>query len=844
LCPNEVKIKIKIMKKIITLLSTFLLLFVVAKAQVYFDDVESYEPFTINPTTGPWTFVDVDSCNTYRIGGYLWDNVLEPQAFIVFNPSLTDPEFTNSTGTPYSGAQYFAAYRSFRRLPDNTTEDCPNNNWLISPELSGQRAVSISFWARAFQGEPEKFRIAYSTSGNDVQDFTFLPSTLPCVEIGENEREWTYYTYQTPAAKYVALNNVSDDGFFFMLDDIEVREIFDVDLAVFGLGVPDYSCELTTEETIEIGITNYGNTAVTAFKACYQIGNNPVVEENVTGVNIPKDSSVIYTFATLADLTFAMDADSIRGWVVLVGDEFNMNDTTAWYKTGTPAPAIPPYYNDFSGDDDYKGWSVVDVNEDESTWQIVHYVGNPMWYYEYNENNNANDWLFSSCFDLQPGSYTVEFRYASYTYYTPESFGLYFGTKPAPTDMTLVKNFNNIINTDFLQGSEVINITTAGIYYLGFKATSSADQYHLFLDNINLVPARNNDLAVYKVNVPDYSCDLTNAEQVSVEVKNCGLNAVTSFKAYYQIGNQTAVMEDVTVEILPQASYTYNFNTLADLTIPAMDSILVWVELLGDENNTNDTAETWILTGTIAPVDSFPYSNKFTTDEDNINWTVDDIDLDGTTWHPISYNSNPMWYHNGVTIGGGPEANDWLYSTCFDLEEGDYTLKFKYCVYRQYAANLSVHFGQAKDPAQMEEIENLTLFDNADFAQLERVITVTTPGTYYFGFYAYGMVQYFMFIDDFELHKGDVSGINENANLVDNFVTIYPNPAKDKITLQSSEEMAQVKIYDMFGKTIGTYQVSGLETTIGVDKLASGIYIAEITTINNSKAVKKFSITQ
>ncbi|HQA86850.1 MAG TPA: T9SS type A sorting domain-containing protein, partial [Bacteroidales bacterium] len=165
-------------------------------------------------------------------------------------------------------------------------------------------------------------------------------------------------------------------------------------------------------------------------------------------------------------------------------------------------------------------------------------------------------------------------------------------------------------------------------------------------------------------------------------------------------------------------------------------------------------------------------------------------------------------------------------------------------VYRQYAANLSVHFGQAKDPAQMQEIENLTLFDNTDFAQLERVITVTTPGTYYFGFYAYGMVQYFMFIDDFELHKGDVSSINENANLVDNFVTIYPNPAKDKITLQSSEEMAQVKIYDMFGKTIGTYQVSGLETTIGVDKLASGIYIAEITTINNGKAVKKFSITQ
>ena len=38
---------------------------------------------------------------------------------------------------------------------------------------------------------------------------------------------------------------------------------------------------------------------------------------------------------------------------------------------------------------------------------------------------------FSPLARFATGSYTVEFRYASYTYYTPESFGLYFGTKPA-----------------------------------------------------------------------------------------------------------------------------------------------------------------------------------------------------------------------------------------------------------------------------------------------------------------------------------------------------------------------------------------------------------------------------
>jgi len=831
------------MRKIITFLSLLLVLFA-AKAQYYFDDVESYEPFTVNPTTGPWTFVDMDSGSTYRIGGYLWDNVLEPQAFIVFNPSLTDPEFTNTTGSPYSGNQYFACFRSFKRISDTEVEECPNNNWMISPELSGLRPVKISFYARAFQGEQEKFRIAYSTTGNDIANFTFLPATLPFVEMGENESEWTYYEYVCPASKYVALNNVSDNGFYFMVDDITVREVFENDLEVFGLGVPDYSCNLTTTETIEIGVINAGNNAITSFKAFYQIGNGIPIEETVSGVNILSDSAYIYTFTTLADLTFPMDADSIRGWVEMIGDGYPANDTTDWYLTGVPAAAVVPYYNDFGNDDLYKGWSVQDINNDGSTWLRVDYEDNPMWYYVYNETNVANDWLFSSCFDLQPGDYTLEFNYAGYVYYKNESFGVYFGTSPNPADMTLIKNFTDVTNEEFAQASEFINITTAGTYYIGFKATSNADQYYVFIDNVNLVNARQNDLSVIQPIVPDYSCELTNAEQISVEVRNTGLNTVNSFKAYYQIGNQAPVMDSVVETINSLATYTHDFTTLADLTIPAMDSVLIWVELDQDEYALNDTAEAWILTGVISPVDTFPFVNHFTTDEDNINWTTVDVDNDGTAWRPVSYNSNPMWYHNGTALGGGPEANDWLYSSCFDLTEGEYTVKFNYCVYQEYAANLRFYYGTEKDPDQMQMVEDLTLFDNTDFAQLERVINITEAGTYYFGFYAYGSVQYFMFVDDFELHQGDVTGITEQATAQSGQVSIFPNPAKDKINLQSNEDMSQVRIFDIFGKTIGSYEVTGYETTIGVDKWAAGIYMAEIRTRDNNVIVKKFSIVK
>jgi hypothetical protein len=38
----------------------------------------------------------------------------------------------------------------------------------------------------------------------------------------------------------------------------------------------------------------------------------------------------------------------------------------------------------------------------------------------------------------------------------------------------------------------------------------------VFIDNVNLVNARQNDLSVIQPIVPDYSCELTNAEQISV----------------------------------------------------------------------------------------------------------------------------------------------------------------------------------------------------------------------------------------------------------------------------------------------------------------------------------------
>jgi hypothetical protein len=76
---------------------------------------------------------------------------------------------------------------------------------------------------------------------------------------------------------------------------------------------------LTTHEEIQIEFLMMELTLVTTFNAYYQIGNDAPVMETVTQT-IQPNVSYVYTFTTKADLTFAMDADSLRGWVELIGE--------------------------------------------------------------------------------------------------------------------------------------------------------------------------------------------------------------------------------------------------------------------------------------------------------------------------------------------------------------------------------------------------------------------------------------------------------------------------------------------------------------------------------------------
>ncbi len=85
-----------------------------------------------------------------------------------------------------------------------------------------------------------------------------------------------------------------------------------------------------------------------------------------------------------------------------------------------------------------------------------------------------------------------------------------------------------------------------------------------------------------------------------------------------------------------------------------------------------------------------------------------------------------------------------------------------------------------------------------------------------------------------------VSGIHENKNKNAKF-SIYPNPAANKITVNSQFEKSTLRILDLNGKEINKYQLNERENEIDTAQLPAGVYFVELQ-INGNRSYQKMII--
>jgi len=68
--------------------------------------------------------------------------------------------------------------------------------------------------------------------------------------------------------------------------------------------------------------------------------------------------------------------------------------------------------------------------------------------------------------------------------------------------------------------------------------------------------------------------------------------------------------------------------------------------------------------------------------------------------------------------------------------------------------------------------------------------------------------------------------------------SVYPNPVKDVLNIQTQSSVEKIEVYDILGKMVLLEQPNKISPSIQMDELASGAYLVKITINGYSKTIK------
>ena len=151
----------------------------------------------------------------------------------------------------------------------------------------------------------------------------------------------------------------------------------------------------------------------------------------------------------------------------------------------------PPYYQNFENANSMNTLTVLDENNDGTTWSFLENDGSnqPAVQISYAEDNH-DDWLILPGLNLKAGVlYNVTYRVATQGSSYPEELEVKYGAEPTAAAMIHeVASKTEYTNQDYVTVKKEIVVDKDQVAYIGFHCTSSADWcYQLILNNISVV---------------------------------------------------------------------------------------------------------------------------------------------------------------------------------------------------------------------------------------------------------------------------------------------------------------------------------------------------------------------
>ena len=662
---NQTKIFMKKISLFILMLSMFSFL---AKAQIS-DNFESYSAFTVNPT-GIWTYYDGDGGQTHSYSSVTVTNLPYTGSCIVMNPSMTDPDISETQGA-HSGSQFLAI---FNANPEYLATGATTNDWVISPEMSFTNGGTFSFWARELTDQygAEVMRVLYSTTTNDPSSF------MEIQQVNISSTTWAQYSYSIPAgAKYVAINCISDDIFALFLDDISIQ-INTSDPTI--VAIPN---------TLNYGYVSVGETATSTVSVTGYNLTSSIIASTSAPFSVSADGTNFSTSATLGStggtlfVKYAPTAPgAFNGTLTLFSGTASTSVALRGNGIDCSAARTIPYSCTFAaGLPELNCWETVDIDGDAYADNLADHHGefafngtfssdnDGIAQYVYNTDMAANDWLISPSIALGINSHaSFDYLIASSSY--PEIFGVYVIPQGGTyATATAVIAQHTVTNTDWTTQDIDLSAYDNQTVRIAFHVTSAADMWYLAIDNFLV----DGDIP------PTLTSDVTDIDFGRIRVGTTRDETVTL--------TSTHLNEPITVStVAPFTVSMDGVNFATTITIPANPAVnvddIVHVRFSPEEARAYNefvTATTSTLSVTINmkgdafdcdTVTEFTFTEDFETSSATIGcWEVEDANQDGITF---TFEDGAAQY-----AGNGVPADDWLISPVMELT-GNQVLTFNY----------------------------------------------------------------------------------------------------------------------------------------------------------------------
>lgn len=651
-------------------------------------------PFTIEYSTdngSSWSVIDNNVPATSRIYNWTVPATITNQGLIR----------VTRNSTSYSGTSQYPF----------TVLDAPSNNAVGNP-CPGYAQLTWDPVASATSYDILQLK------GSDMVKIGSVPNTSTSYLVGDLNRDSTYWLAvqaingSTPGRRSTALP-IQPNGGPCTLSELDNDYTVD---SLIGLtsGRLHTSSELSNSTPVTVELKNLGTIPPAGpFNISYRINGGTAITESVSSVVSPNGGTANYTFTQHADLS-AAGSYLLEVWTDYPGDPHQENDTlttvirqlnndpitlASTFTEGLESAAAATYLAPtlgFSGLDrcDFfasngggrvrtfvnTGFARTGANcatldriaADPAgtadslimTFNLSNYSASDQIWLDFYYKNHGIDfgrpgnevWIRGDDQSAWIPVYALDTSFANIGVYQPSAH------------INVTSILKNAVPVQTVSSSFQVKFGEEGFTSANsVVADANVDDGYSF-DDITLSRSTN-DISVDSLAAPSVSgiCALSNAETISIKVKNNSSITATNIPVTYSI-NGVTVTETIP-SINPFDSVIYSFTQTADLSAFQPYTIIAWSHYAGDNYSANDSL-TPVNFRTSPVISSFPYLEGFEADSGywytggiNSSWAL------GTPAKTIidkAANGTRCW----VTSLAG-HYNDgelsYLYSPCFNV---------------------------------------------------------------------------------------------------------------------------------------------------------------------------------